>query len=313
MIQQIKYRIFNLFADFKFAITRKYPVPKDGSLTILLYHGVVEDLKDSPNSKFISLRTFSEQMAYFEKNYHILSIEDCVHNRLNPEKHNICITFDDGFKVLEETVFENERFKQFPFTLFITALQSENKYVLWPDLIDNYLGDELEVAGNKFIRKGKFFRNSRLGELKAYVRGNKKRVDEIYSIINEEQLNSKEEFYRLIDLDGISRLITRENVTLGAHGVRHYLSTSLNMEEEFSAMQTAKEFLESFGKRINYYAFPEGVFTEKSDLIAKKLDYKALFYVDKKVAQNLQGFTRLGINPYISLNNQIRAIKNGHY
>jgi len=71
------------------------------NFTVVMYH-YVRDLKNSkyPKIKGLDISLFKEQISYFRKNYHVITMEEVIYSIENlselPEK-SLLLTFDDGY------------------------------------------------------------------------------------------------------------------------------------------------------------------------------------------------------------------------
>ena len=114
---------------------------KDAPLSnavILLYHHVA---KDTPASTSVTPETFRKHMAYLDKNYNVLSLNEVMPSLKAGEAlpgKTVVITFDDGFKDILENAHPVLREYGFPYTIFINPAEigSNASQLTWQQIND---------------------------------------------------------------------------------------------------------------------------------------------------------------------------------
>src|SRR6185295_10519554 len=126
---------------------------RKGGTRIVTYHGICLSDPTKFNSIFVTLKTFEAHLNFYRKYCNIISLDDLYHQRLNKDRFNICITFDDGFANNYKYVLPLLNQYQVPATFFITAIREAGYDILWNDflcLAQKYGPSTVEFAGEQF-------------------------------------------------------------------------------------------------------------------------------------------------------------------
>ena len=96
-----------------------------GKYLILLYHGILPKNNLKFNLRFIEKKDFYQQIKLISNKFNLVSLNDIYKDNLDPERLNIAITFDDGYK--NNYSIAAEILKEFntPATFFITTVKKE--------------------------------------------------------------------------------------------------------------------------------------------------------------------------------------------
>lgn len=293
---------------------------------ILIYHGICQQDPLRYNSLFLTQRTFEAHLKFYKKYFNIVSLDEFYQNRFNPERFNICITFDDGFANNYKYVLPLlERYK-IPAAFFITGIREAGYDILWNDF--------LTIAGkhgpSSFIFRNEEFKSNRFG--KYYSRVNKKPLARILRSENFDSKvvmmnslyplaafkeNTEKDYWLQMTTAEIRQLSSSHWVTIGSHGYYHNDLEKISIAEAKEEMKRSKDFLENLvGEEIKAFAFPYGSYTPELAEQAKKTGYTQLLVTDHHFGEDKNDFVikeRLTINPYISVFNQMYAIVTGKY
>lgn len=324
MISKIKYHLKNIVYDFLYLIGVPYASLPIGELTILAYHGISNEPSSKfLNGKFINDKLLENHFSWFVKNCHLVSIDDVKNNKLSAEKHNICITFDDGFE--NNFIFLTsllDRLK-LPISLFITPIQLKDQNILWPDVIDIAFTQDIDQVSINSIpfkkKKGGFF-NLENQNLKNYMKlKGDQYIQEIYDNLlprlSPKSLDELAVYWKLLSKNQIKDFSESSYVTIGTHGVVHANSEFLTDEKLKEEMTVSKTYLESIiGEEVKYWAYPDGSFNNRTLQIGRDVGYHLQLLAESKLQEKIDDAPiRLTINPFISLGNQVRAIANRKY
>lgn len=293
--------------------------------TILAYHGV--DYLDCRkyNSKFIGANRLFKQLKWFKENCEILPLND-FWDAQSSSKHQICLTFDDGFKNNYSILLPMLEKLNIPATFFITAIRKYNKDILWADYLDLItpnLPEQLEFNGSIFKKNRGGLKNIKSGLSLKYEMS---RMDTQSKLDTLEAISKFEKFRRDESLDVYWQLLTQEDIrtlsrhsliSIGSHGVWHNNLSQLKHEDAVKELTESKDFIEEWAqKEIKSIAYPDGSYTRELIDESSRIGYKfqlAVEYLFPEDRDDPRILNRLGNNPYISLNNQIRAIGKGRY
>lgn len=115
---------------------------------ILMYHNIAKE----PGFNTVAVKQFKNQLDFIiENGYRIVSMDNYVEalKNNNFHKHNICITFDDAYRSLEEEVIPILEERNLPATVFVPA-GFIGKYNVWDEEISN---TRLEILNEHELRK----------------------------------------------------------------------------------------------------------------------------------------------------------------
>lgn len=322
----IKYHSQNLFRDFFYGVglRPRLPEPEPGTVTIVIYHGLVpNEFKKHPNSKFITQAEFGSHLSWFKSNCQLLSLNDLWEGNVDQNVPNIVITFDDGFESMHSILRPIVELFRIPIGIFITTALAANRQILWPDLIDlcGYSApDKIELGGHVFKKSGNRFYNNTGLELKAFVKQTGAEwIPAVYDLFlplwNKSFMQKNVPYWKLLDGKQIQDLHRNDLITIGAHGVIHANQEFLSDQDAAREMRESKRWLEHvIGDNVNDWAFPDGSYNERDLRLGETMGYKTQHLVTARGPVSKTGvYERLGMNPYISWNNQIRALGRGRY
>lgn len=292
---------------------------------ILIYHGVTANAKTNINSRFISVELFEKQIRYIKENYQVVSLADYIGGSYVVDKLTVAITFDDGYRNnLTEVLPILEKYKV-PATFFITTVQQFDGSILWPDALDLFRyttkqdrfvfnAIEYKKSGNEWVSDN--------GLLKHHLKKNgwKEKKKLIDKILQDNQFIGDKNwgpYHRLLSKEEITTLSKSEFAEIGSHGLYHNCLTEITEAEARNELLTSKKYLEDITqKEVVSFAYPDGVYNQELINCAEEVGYKNQLIVDynsEKDKLDPRIENRLGINPYISMNNQMLCLIDGKY
>lgn len=294
---------------------------------ILIYHGICETDHTRFNPIFLQLKTFEQHLIYYKKHFNVVSLNDYYQQRFNPNKFNICITFDDGYANNYRYVLPLLEKYQIPATFFITAIGQAGYDILWND----FLGIVSKYGPEKIIYKGDQYGKDRFD--KYYSLTNSGRlVDELRSASFSAKADMMELLYPLFKFkdkpeyadywlqmtrEQIQEMSTSPWVTIGGHGYYHNDLSVNSLPDSIKELQESKTYLEDLiQKPVNSIAFPYGSYTRPLIEAARNIGYDQLLAMDFLFPEDHDDNTmreRFTINPFISPNNQMHATINRRY
>jgi peptidoglycan/xylan/chitin deacetylase (PgdA/CDA1 family) len=308
-----------------FAKLKKIPALNVGGKTMLAYHGIDElDCRDF-NSKFISKQRIYKQLKWLKENTHVISVKDYFNNNLDKSKHTICLTFDDGFLNNYTYLIPIINELKIPVSIFVTTIQMHHRNYLWTDFLDlSSLKSpmSIEIGNQRFYKKKGTYFNANGASLKQLMREMSTEQKQIvldvlkpYSYFLADK--KYDNYWKLMDEHQIGEIGKNPFVTIGSHGSRHNNLGIIPLEEAVVELIESKKYLEnSLQKNVDSIAFPDGSYSRELIDASEKIGYRYQLACDYLFPFDLKDArieNRLGINPFISWNNQLRAINRGKY
>ncbi|MFN8348948.1 MAG: polysaccharide deacetylase family protein [Spirosomataceae bacterium] len=293
---------------------------------MMVYHGVDSVGSLAYNTRFISERLLEQQVIYFKKNFHLVSLSQYYEGNLPNDKLTICLTFDDGYANNFTRVLPILEKHQVPATFFITAIRAKGYAYLWTDYYDM-----LRFSVNRLEYQGKTYRKNNLKNFISQESGEplnrqlrQLSFDEIEDFIRETTLKTglkmtdfPDDYHLQMTAEQIKTMAQSPFATIGSHTSTHADVTVRPMDEAMEEMRFSKEWLENTTqKEIEAFAFPYGVYTAETVKAAQSAGYRYLLPCElnnEADAQWPELQKRFGNNPFLSLKNQIWCILNEKY
>jgi len=296
-------------------------IPNKGG-AILCYHGV--DLIESKkyNMRFISKDNLEKQFVFFKKYFNILSVEDYFDGKFDPDKFNIAITFDDGYKNNFKYVFPLAEKYRIPVSIYVSGLNCTSYHYLWADMLDIVAVHSplkyLEIDGIVFVKKQGQFISADGTSLKQFIKdaGNWKYKEILYNRLscfkNIVKNNVIDDYWRLMDDEEIKQISQSSFITIGSHGFYHNNLGTMPIEQSVEEVLASKKYLESLTQKdVNAIAFPDGSYNR---LLVEKLkgmgikNQLALAYRYPEDENDKHLLNRVGIYPIYNNSYQVLQI-----
>ncbi|MDH4471750.1 MAG: polysaccharide deacetylase family protein [Fluviicola sp.] len=308
---RLKWALLSAVDLFGFPLKLK---DRKGEVQIICFHGICADTDEYINGRFCKESAFREVLTEIKQHFHIVSLDDFLANRLHPDKLNVLITFDDGYRnnlTIAQPIIEE---LQIPITIFVTG---RTDFPLWTDLFDiasanpsesgNILNELIAHSGVKTIK-----------ELKAWIPLQPKEVVlEINRKLNnlpETLLHKNRVFWELLSDHDLGLLQTRPLVSLANHGANHLSFVTLSDEEMTQEINEVRTRLSNIGSVYgSIFAYPYGHHTEKTIKHLSQIDMKQQHLAEYAVEDAPYLFQRMAINPFISSRNMLRIIHKGQF
>jgi peptidoglycan/xylan/chitin deacetylase (PgdA/CDA1 family) len=324
--QKVSYHLRCAATDFLCKTgARAYLLREQAGARILLYHGIDQVNNTQLNARFLSQKKLYEQLKYCKEHFQILGLDDYFQGNFEPGKMNISITFDDGYLNNLELALPVLEDLQIPATFFVTAINSTTYPMLWTDYLDlvNMLYRHPVVLQEEvFEHNGREYANPQKETLKAVC----KRKDwsfksSIYDtfpeLLSDPACEEYATYWKVMNESQIRQLAASPWANVGSHGHYHDDLGGLPTEEAVKLLRKSKNYLEEvLEQEITTLAYPNGSYTPALVDAAKRLGFDQQLIVNyhQSADQEIPEIrTRLTVNPFISLDNQIRAILRGDY
>ena len=268
------------------------------NLTIVMYH-YVRDLKNSryPDIKGLDINLFKEQIDYMRKHYHVITMEEVIHNIDNqvkiPEK-SVLLTFDDAYLDHYNNVFPILDKYKLQGSFYTPSKAITEHIVLDVNKIHFILAsieDKLELVNdlktlvniykNEYQLKDFDYYYQKLVQASRYdtkdvifikrllqVELIEKLRMKIVDILFEKYIGMSENVFSrelYMNEDQLKHML-RSGQHIGNHGYNHYWWNSLNKEEMSLELDLSISFLEKLGVDMNNWTacYPYGSYDDQS-------------------------------------------------
>jgi len=229
-------------------------------ITILNYH----DIKGED---------FERHVKYLNKHFKIISLDECI-NILKEHKiedNYLVITFDDGYQSFYKEIYPIVKKYNIQVTIFLPADFIGSKKLFWFDLVRVCFEEKNTDIFKKSIDDIKLDMDSIIGYLNKMKEDEK--IKRVFKIIGEDTINNynKIEKYHILNWEQIKDM-DGNLVCFGSHTMSHPILTKIPLEKARNEIFSSKEELEKkIGKKIKYFAYPNGDHSDFNDEIVKIL------------------------------------------
>jgi len=294
---------------------------------ILIYHGVCQKDHTRFNTLFIQKKTFEKHLQFYKKYFHIVSLADLYNGNFSSDRFTICLTFDDGFANNYTYVLPLLEKYKIPATFFVTAIRKEGYSILWNDFLTlvSVTGPEQFVFENEVFNKNRrntYISSATLKTLSDTLRqygfdAKKKMMDLLEPYSSFRQVSGLEDYWLQMTTEEIKKASASPFVTIGSHGYYHNDLAKISTSEMVAELRESKAFLESITNTpVNMIAFPYGSYSPVVVEEAVKAGYNQLLateFLYPEDNNNIYMKERMGVNPFISVTNQMLSIIKGNY
>lgn len=313
MIRKVKYKL----REWRYDLADKLGFPlrlqgREGELQIICFHGVCEDHQSLINGRFMHLSRFRNLVEAIQVNFTILSYDDFLNGKRDPNRLNILITFDDGYRNFFKLAFPILQQLGIPCVMFVNNPQEQS---LWTDLFDIALAKT--ANGSALIRsvlpkdapaESKHSRRWLMEQDKetivAFIRS-------LREVLPENILRENAVFHELLSDEEITQLHASGLVTFGNHGANHLSYASISTSEREQDLRVVTERLQKIGCKHLVFAYPYSKHSVESAKNLKEWGYDFQFVGEWAVLPELH--MRLGVHPLFTVGNQLRFINRGYF
>lgn len=271
---------------------------------VLFWHGIDSKVQNDVEAEIIDVEVFEKQIKYLNKYYEVISIEEFEKRFLTNSFTNneVVLTFDDGYANNLYVVEPILNKYNLPYTVFISTEHIAT-------------GQYYPTSVNRIIVKGSGLKkislpsqnisfsietendiNNTVDSISNLLKTlTLKRVREITNdLINNVskdkwlELQEKYNSVRPMNWDEVIELSNRKNVTIGSHCKYHICChDNQDLEEIERQILESKQIIEDKLKiECNYFAYPNGDFTNSSNAIVRQAGYKMGFSTQKELSIN---------------------------
>lgn len=280
LVQLIKLIIATYYNLMKLT-RREYP------LAILYYHHILEK-PNVFNSSDICKKEFEEQITYLKGIFNIVTLQDAMqdlkYGRL--KRNSLVITFDDGYKdnfdyaapILE---------KHNAHATFFVATEGAKQAVLWNNVIEQSIIKTTKLTIPKMIIDEEID----ISTLSLKIHAITLLMSVMKRMPNKERKQKIEQLSKHLEITTFDRITMNEEeiaslsakgFEIGAHTHSHTILSAEHIDDCKKEIEMSKSILENItGKKIKYFAFPNGSFdtdfnSQHRNLI-KKIGFEASF------------------------------------
>jgi peptidoglycan/xylan/chitin deacetylase (PgdA/CDA1 family) len=291
---------------------------------ILFWHGVSNNPHQFIELESIDTIDFKKQIEYLNKYFNIISMDEFYQKYIDDKlgKKDIILTFDDGYKNNLQVLVPIMNKLNLPITVFITTnnITTGN---LFPTSILRLLvyGSSLYAIDIPSIDKSFSIKTDK-DKLNAT-----KEISNLLKTLPNDQVNiictemveniSKDEYKRLkkiyksllpLNWDEV-RELKKQGVTIGSHCMDHICCHENQSKEiiKYQISESKKIIEKELNIQCDYFAYPNGNYTNFSNTCVEEANYKLGFSTKK----NIINFTLNGIAsvPRISVPYNINTFK----
>jgi len=268
-----------------------YNLPPEGK-RIIMYHGVDEIGYKEFNLRFVSIHDFEKQIAFYKRNFNVISIKDYFEKKFKKNKINIALTFDDGYENNFKYVLPVIEKYQVPVTFFVTGINKTNFNILWSDLIEiasTLIDKDIVVNDILFLKRNNkwhHYKNNKTLHQIIQEQGTTeyklevyKSFEEIFSMEN--KFSKYRDYWKLMSDSEIIQASKSPNITIGAHGIFHNDFGSLPVNEVQKELKESKLYLEKLTQKpCEILGYPNGSYSREVIDIAYDIGFKMQLAAD---------------------------------
>lgn len=312
IFRKIQFRLKWLLHDFLAKLGVSFDNNRrKGEVQVICFHGVCRDEQEFINGRFLKESQLRIVLEEIKANFNVLSMDQFLTRSFDPNRLNVLLTFDDGYKNNQEILLPIIENLNLPVALFVTT----NTHAFWMDLIDIFHAEKVPMDSiySQFSITKKL---SNAGFKKWMIEQSRETIEQITERLFQlapPVLDRYTEFWKLLSEKELAELAGNPLIFIGNHSVGHgnYAGmTMLDIEEDIKS--AASYLTRTVGGDGFTFAYPFGLYTQETTETLKALGY-VQFIAEGNPKYQGECIDRLVVNPFISLRNQLIAIRNGKY
>lgn len=269
-------------------------------VSILCYHGIIDNHPEKYNSRFITANEFEQHLNFLneQKDIVVISLTDLVNNKLIPNKLNVVLTFDDGY--LNNLNIAIPLINKYSFHATF-CINNVDRKPLWTDVFDilcfHYPETEIDLdrtykigAESALLKRKLLAGNSQL--IEKYLSA----TDHLWSQFIAKGIDHQ--YWKRMDEDDLGELASNEHYQLIPHGSKHLNLCSLDASEKVKEITESISLIESLtNKSPNIYCPAFGFYDKLTVQSIYSSGIENILGVDR----NQNGYLhRLVIHPHIN-------------
>lgn len=282
-----------------------------GQVRVLCLHGICDDDQAFINGRFMRKSQFSKLISTLHGKVNFINLEQYRIGDLHADKLNILLTFDDGYRNTKTHALPVLEQHEVPAVLFCTA-----KDFLWMDLMDIAIAENLSPNSLQEIRPeltGKSLQLIKIWGIKQTSDQTKELTEKLLDLTKESRVRYPN-FFELLNDSELEELQRHPLIDLANHGGEHVSFVHCSKEEMLSDLDKGAERLNKLQSSYgNVVAYPFGHYSKETKKVLAYAGYTLQFIADGNPNGDSGCHDRLVVNPFISLHNQLLAIRDGKY
>jgi len=289
------------------------------SVTVLMYHEVLEDEQNVEAWTIVRASEFAKQMEYLKSHYDVISLGEALELIENGDRIKAkyaVVTFDDGYDGNRRVVLPVMAALNLPFTVFCATGSIEQGEPYWWDrvihsalscgkrliLTDMHLGTydfDTRLRGESRWNETQRL----LTDLKSVERQRREQI--VRAIARQSDESQQDGPLRPMTPKQVRELSDAGLATIGAHSQTHDILTQLTPEEARDSILRSKEKLEAWtGKRIAYFSYPNGDYSPALMSAVKHAGFLAAVCTEERAwrrTDDIYAIPRIGVGRFDSM------------
>jgi peptidoglycan/xylan/chitin deacetylase (PgdA/CDA1 family) len=259
------------------------------SVTIVMYHGVLEKQLPVFNWCQLDRDQFERQIAFLSSQYRIyplLEIIERVSKKLALPENVACITFDDGFRSVLRTAYPILSKFQAPATVFLVTSLIGGSQPPWPErlywALSNTEFRNIQLQGTNISLV------TRQDRALAFIRISSHLMSlpvEQKEVTLQELLSSLKVFFchddgaplAMLSWKDVEKLSATGLISFGSHTHTHQILSRCNSNMQWSELLTSRNVMLEHLGRADMFAYPNGTaadFTSDTKQLLSRLGYQ---------------------------------------
>lgn len=262
---------------------------KSRSVTIVMYHGVVDQPMPVFHWCHLDVVEFRRQIEFIAHDYTALPLPEVLDrisaNKPLPER-TVIITFDDGFRSVHRNAFPILKEFDIPFTVFLVTSLIDSQQPPWPDRLYNSLAHTghvfLEFEGKAWPlstpqQRAKAYKD--LGYLlKSLPREEKEAgLETLFQFLDVPAEIPSESPLTTLSWDEILELSRTGLANLGSHSHTHQILSRCSAQTQAEELRISRDILRERLGHADLFAYPNGTradFTDTTKQLLRDLGYR---------------------------------------
>ncbi len=260
------------------------------SLLVLMFHQVND--KKTLFYPSMPVHAFKEMCQFVKKHYEVIHFSEInEYYSKKVTKPAAIITFDDGNYDIVNNVFPILKEMNLKFTINIDTEILETSMsqdfvrvydILNSTKIDSFINRKFMNEPIRINKKNPIETEFIFTELLSNMSTQKRRefLIDMAIITKMEDIN----FSKVVSFDDLKKLSESHLVEIGSHSHSHSILTKIPEEQLIIELKHSKEVLENLtGKNIDIIAYPNGIYNQSVQEIAKSVGYKYILKTNDKI------------------------------
>ena len=249
-----------------------------GSVSVLMYHGVIPDKSPYDAWTLIRASEFERQLEFIRRHFTPLTMDQVLDPPAGLKKPAAALTFDDGLRNNLRIAMPLLESYEIPATVYVCSQSIENQQLFWWDRITLALQyshateldlSEFGLGHHAFTETSKRDRWSDIQKLLEAIQADAYAAKEaIATRIGEQLLPSPEmqiDEFGILTIDELRELASADLITIGSHAHTHDLLSRVSPEEARNTIKLGIQTLEGWlGTKVRHFAYPGGSYNSET-------------------------------------------------